>query len=823
MKRQTRTILALALSAQMIFSLSACGAKNTDVSGNGPNAIANGGSGSTNSGSGSGRIVSESDPYYNVTTSLLKASVAQDKTIQMSDIVSHYIVGDRILADVFVAYEMPEEVLEEEMELDLSDPAQLDRYMQIYEEYEDSSLQLFDLNGEYLATIEIDPNSAFTGAYPGKDGEILIVTNKVNMAECRATPEVAVYSPSGEKLRDIPLQVNESLQDVQLYVLDNGNMLLASYGKYWILNGEGAILTEESNPDLSGKFMHSDGKWFAIMPNYSSYDSSINVQELDTDSGKLIGIPAKCSESLLWATQGEQDCFLLNANGIEKFDIATGTSTQVLAWKDTDVNSATLNLNGARIASENDMVFFQKNTIGDGGRGSMDMKAGGASMINVVHLSKADKNPHAGKTILRLGINGKISSTFLEQVLTYNKDPKNTARIEIIDYTAGVTNTYDQQLIENGLQESTNQLIMDMLSGNGPDILVGYSELSQFNTDTMLIDLNPLINADSTFNRAEIYDNILRSFEADGKLYTIPLTFTIEGMAINTAFNGAKENWTFSEFDQMAASLSSDVQPITLQKPEDLLKLWMKSLSSHFINNEEKTVDFESEEFRALLETVKKYSTTGFPETVHDPEWETGYYFDDERLFKENMITSCYVTLPDLQMYASMSKESSGHTVVFSGIPSLSGMGMTAKGQLSMAITASCAAPDLAWQFIRSFLSEDAQHELSFNTDTLPVNKNAYQKNCQIELEVNRKHLESLEKNKDHVSPEVLAAAIELTQAHVDALDALISGVAASQSWDNDVMNIILEEAAGFFAGQRSLDDVCSNIQNRATLVVQER
>ena len=444
-------------------------------------------------------------------------------------------------------------------------------------------------------------------------------------------------------------------------------------------------------------------------------------------------------------------------------------------------------------------------------------------MINVVHLSKADKNPHAGKTVLKLGINGKISSTFLEQVLIYNRDPQNSARIEIIDYTAGVTNTYDQQLIENGLQESTNQLIMDMLSGQGPDILVGYSELSQFNTDTMLVDLNPLINADSSFNREEIFDNILRSFEADGKLYTIPLTYTLEGMAINTSFNGVKENWTFAEFDQMASSLSSDVQPITLQKPEDLLKLWMKSLSSHFINDQERTVDFESEEFRALLETVKKYSTNGFPETVHDPEWETAYYFDDERLFKENMITSCYITLADLQMFASMSKENSGHTVAFTGIPSLSGMGMTAKGQVSMAITASCAAPDLAWQFIRSFLSEDAQHELSFNTDTLPVNRNAYKKNCQIEIEVNQQYLERLEKNKDHISPDVIAASIELTQEHVDALEALISGISASQSWDNDVMNIILEEAAGFFAGQRSLDDVCGNIQNRATLVVQER
>ena len=56
-----------------------------------------------------------------------------------------------------------------------------------------------------------------------------------------------------------------------------------------------------------------------------------------------------------------------------------------------------------------------------------------------------------------------------------------------------------------------------------------------------------------------------------------------------------------------------------------------------------------------------------------------------------------------------------------------------------------------------------------------------------------------------------------------DAMDALISGVSSAQAWDNDIMSIIQEESAGFFAGQRTVDDVCKNIQKRATLVVQER
>ena len=249
----------------------------------------------------------------------------------------------------------------------------------------------------------------------------------------------------------------------------------------------------------------------------------------------------------------------------------------------------------------------------------------------------------------------------------------------------------------------------------------------------------------------------------------------------------------------------------------------MKSLSSHFIDVTNKTVDFESEEFRTLLETVKKYGKGNDTDYDWELAMDTGYVLNDASLFRKNMVASTYISISDLETYASLSKEGAGHTVAFSGVPSLSGMGMSAKGQLSMAITASCSSPDLAWDFIRSFLSEDAQHQLSFNTDTLPINKNAYKKNCQIEIEVNQKFLERLKGKAGQVAPEVLETAVEISQSHIDSFEKLISGISASQSWDSDVMNIILEESAGFFAGQRSIDDVCGIIQNRATLVVQER
>ena len=165
MKKTTRILLSLALSAQMIFSLTSCGSKKSDgsdIAQNDTNTSYH--SDSAGNKSGSGRIVSESDPYYNVTISAMKPSIPQDKKVQYSDIANHYIVGDRIIADIIVSYEMPEDVLNHLFSLDLDNEQDLKEYDRIEEEYNYSALLMFDLNGEVVAEIEHEPDCSFVGA-----------------------------------------------------------------------------------------------------------------------------------------------------------------------------------------------------------------------------------------------------------------------------------------------------------------------------------------------------------------------------------------------------------------------------------------------------------------------------------------------------------------------------------------------------------------------------------------------------------------------------------------------------------------------------------
>ena len=61
------------------------------------------------------------------------------------------------------------------------------------------------------------------------------------------------------------------------------------------------------------------------------------------------------------------------------------------------------------------------------------------------------------------------------------------------------------------------------------------------------------------------------------------------------------------------------------------------------------------------------------------------------------------------------------------------------------------------------------------------------------------------------------------TDDDINELREIIKGVKASYHTDAAVMDVIKEEAPGYFTGSRSAEEVLKNIDNRALLIVQER
>ena len=64
---------------------------------------------------------------------------------------------------------------------------------------------------------------------------------------------------------------------------------------------------------------------------------------------------------------------------------------------------------------------------------------------------------------------------------------------------------------------------------------------------------------------------------------------------------------------------------------------------------------------------------------------------------------------------------------------------------------------------------------------------------------------------------------IEISEETLSEYMNTLESIRLISSSDPDVLAIVMEEAAGYFADQRSLEEVCSTISNRTKTIVQER
>jgi len=824
MKRVLRSAIVFILSATMVGSLVSCksGQSGSDKDqGGGDKGTRTSQSQEAKFGGTTSRVVSESDPYFNVNASELKVNIPSGKEIEYSMCDSAMVAGNRIFASVAVQFKMPPEVEKEMNTLNLDNEKQAQRYMEIQSQYYSSSIQIFDLDGKYISEMKLENEAQFRNAYAGNNGEIIVVTEKMETLECAMRPFVFVINENGEKIRDINFDIKEPLQGMCIYMTEDGKFLLSSDGKLFVMDQQGREIASESDAGLSGMMCISNGKWYAIMPEMNSDEPKFLVQEVDVNTGKLVGEKIKTSDKVMRLMQGEKDCFYMDNNGIQKYDVLTDKCEPILSWSETDLNHGRLRYGGEKIFSENEMVFFQNAKEATSTRASMDKKGESSGNMLVLHLTKADKNPHAGKQILKVGVNGVSDPTFIDEVIKFNTSSDQSARVVLYDYNPDEPQAYYlANTDDESTSEGVNSLTLDLLSGEGPDILIGFSDVKKFNNENTLVDLKSKFESDSEIKKEDYFESVVHAFEEDGKLFQIPITYMVDGMAINKKVDGAKENLTFADFEKIASTLPDNMQMYYTSSYDKMLNEWMNHLSSHFIDNENKKVSFDSEEFKTLLETVKKYGYV--KDKSDDPE---GAIFHGEFIgksfdFRNGLIATCIQSFSSLEDFASMEYSLRNIGIVYSGVPSSEGMGMSASGKITMAITTSAKDTDACWSFLRNFLKEDVQQNLSFETQTLPVNRNAFKTNCDTEIKLNKEVLKDAQEVRDLKGEMDL---LELKPEHVDMLIACIEKITQSTGGDTDVWKIVSEEAAGYFAGSRTVEDVCRNIQDRASKIVQER
>ncbi|MBR5975937.1 MAG: extracellular solute-binding protein [Clostridiales bacterium] len=488
--------------------------------------------------------------------------------------------------------------------------------------------------------------------------------------------------------------------------------------------------------------------------------------------------------------------------GICKLSIPTGSVEYLLYWFDVDISSSEIEC--LKVSSNGDIYYNSGHSL--------------------VKLHKEATNPYAGRRLIYVAVQS-MDSRYMKLINEYNKSPDSKGRIVL--YTPS-TSTDETVYSRSGEADAADRLLLDMKSGTGPDVLINYSEFSQFDTGSILVDLNPYLDGADGIDRRMYFDNVFRAFEVDGQLFQMPLSIYLDTLLGNPDYISGVSDWTLDEFSDKMRSLPEDVKPIlytdasvqgALEPIGILLNLLYRDMP-HYVDYSKGEVRFDSDDFRKLMQIAKEIAPGISQDTIYEMFEEIGEdaYHEPKYIVMQSGLCAL-TTVGCRHLYDFASAADLCHSEVsFIGWPTSSGKGVSAEATMTVGISAFTDEEGRAvsWDFIRFLLSSESQDKMAESGQSLGFSV------CRKSLNISLQNaIDENNKNINERDPEP-GMSPKMDQGTSDQLIALMERVSTRYIVNPTIVNIIREEAPAYFDGSKSAEDVSRTIQNRAATLMAE-
>ena len=432
------------------------------------------------------------------------------------------------------------------------------------------------------------------------------------------------------------------------------------------------------------------------------------------------------------------------------------------------------------------------------------------------------------KTVLTLATLS-LSQPLRQQVAKFNRE-NDRYRIEVLDYSE-----YSEIIASPGsyTEDSSSAILKlntELLSGNLPDLIdVSGGELpvAQYAVKGFLEDLLPYLNADSAVSPDKLMESVLNAVKTDGKLYQLPTSFQVVSAAGKREIVGGYESWTTDEVEDALKKLPEGATVFNVDYTKShVLYLCASGAMNRFVDWQAGTCSFDSDEFRSIL----SFANT-FPDEFDTTNFDFDEYQSDYRRVGQGqqlLANIAFASFDDIYyQFAAMDND-----VCFVGYPGASdglGSGFVPLGSICM--TTACKDKDGAWGFIRSLLSMDAQMQ----SPAFPMLKSAFEQQAQAAMQqdyVTDEDGNPILDASGNPIPVVLYTigffnetvdVYAVTPKQYQAVCDLINQTKSVFTFDENLMNILTEETAAYFAGAKTLDETAAMIQNRASLYIAEQ
>lgn len=608
-----------------------------------------------------------------------------------------------------------------------------------------------------------------------------------------------------QNITDILAQDQENSYINEMTVDAQGRMYLCSSNLIRLFDeaGNAAGTVSISNGWINSMGQGKDGNVYLLFYDYASTAVGDSLAQIDFTAKSLGTSYANFTSSGNMGLKKALEKDFLGSDGskLYQYDLATQTSEEILDWVDSDINGS----------------YVEDAAALEDGRIAVVIRDWDTGKTELALLTKTSTADMAQRQQLVVGT--LYASQELQRlVIEFNK--KNQ------EYRISIKNYLDAySMSETAYEDALANLNNDIISGsNAPDILslsgLNYAQLA---TKGVFEDLTQYLDSSSVISRDDFVESVLNCFTFDDKLISIPTTFSLSTLVGKTSQVGEEMGWTLEEL--MAYSKEHpEAALFDGATKSSMLYQIMAYNENRFIDWEAGTCDFESDEFKMLLEFV-----AGFPDEY---DWQSDERSTPSKLQAGDvLLDTVYISdYEDIQVQEAMFNE----PVTYIGYPNQDGgIGCMLSPGESYGIAAQSSNKDGAWAFLESMLSEeDTSERFSWGFPTKKTKLEKKREEAVKQEFIKDETGELILDEEGNPIPEGGNSSIGYgdwsytyrisTQEEADLVDELIANAQMAVSSDSQIMTIITEEAEGFFQGQQTVDAVAGVIQSRIKLYISE-
>ena len=789
-----------------------------------------------------------SEPFYNSKKLILEAPLPEDEEyayFEYSGCDDPIITGNHILVRMYYACREDDEA-----------PADwiLGRW------------NVFDLDGKYVTTLNADffdyvspvvwfdedEQGRFTCAY---------LDYEYSEDQWSAQINLARFDQNGNMITEPTYAFSDAYSTNLSMAVDdkNGEIIVASQHKIVQLDENFTMQSEHtySNAAEIRNLWEDQGEIYMETTEVDeNYQESACIYHLEfAPNGYLTDAePGRDASNLLSMKmfQTNAGIYAATRNALGKLDLGSGEYSTLLDWNQTDIDRSLVNYGQLKVLSEG-RLSSGVSVIDPTGSASTvtvtpdapqndypadddDETITSVAITSVEYidaesvpclylLSETDENPHEGQDVLWIGGIGITSSGLMTAIADYNNTHSQDTWIKVYDY-AGFN--YNKTMASTSeTQKALERMAAQLNSGTGPDIIVGGGESGLFDNSNILTDLNGYVDGISGINRDDYFNSALEAFETDGKLYQIPLVFSVRALVGNRNIVFGNTYMNYADYLDAGYYLNDSVYLFSEVNLDELTNMLIEGETGTWINYSNGTVNIDHEKLMEMLQLIQledMYGMNGYMAAVdsiyvplYDPMVRGCYqeiYLNRSAFAPSTMNSVCEYAQTKIMPEA----------LSWYGYPGSQGSTKIIQSDISVGISASSTQKEKAWEVIKYFLGENVQTTLSGSgvfdvydaTCFIPLNREAFQEVNSEDIYTSDIYTYAMDADGNWVQF-YAGDREELMKEYTEALNAPMRRYIR----DPQIINIVKGAVEDYIYGECTLEDAAYKIEKEITAFIE--